>query len=29
MDSWFTAKENLEFIVGKGKHFIGALKDNR
>ena len=29
MDSWFTAKENLEFIVAKGKHFIGALKDNR
>lgn len=29
MDSWFTAKENLEFIVDKGKHFIGALKDNR
>jgi len=29
MDSWFTAKENLAFIVAKGKHFIGALKDNR
>ncbi len=29
MDSWFTAKENLEFIVDKDKHFIGALKDNR
>jgi len=29
MDSWFTAEENLEFIVAKGKHFIGALKDNR
>ncbi len=29
MDSWFTAKENLEFIVDKEKHFIGALKDNR
>ncbi len=28
MDSWFTAKENLEFIVDKDKHFIGALKDN-
>ncbi len=29
MDSWFTAKENQEFIVDKDKHFIGALKDNR
>ena len=29
MDSWFGAKENLEYIVGKGKHFIVALKDNR
>jgi hypothetical protein len=28
-DSWFCAKENLDFIVGKKKHFIGALKDNR
>ena len=29
MDSWFAAKENVEFIVQKKKHFIAALKDNR
>jgi hypothetical protein len=29
MDSWFAARENFEFIVKKGKHFIAALKDNR
>jgi hypothetical protein len=29
MDSWFAATENFEFIVGKGRHFIAALKDNR
>jgi uncharacterized pyridoxamine 5'-phosphate oxidase family protein len=28
-DSWFAAKENFEFILNKGKHFISALKDNR
>ena len=29
MDSWFASKENFEFILKKGKHFIAALKDNR
>lgn len=29
MDSWYAARANFEFIVGKGKHFIAALKDNR
>jgi hypothetical protein len=29
MDSWFASQENFEFIVGKKKHFIAALKDNR
>ena len=29
MDSWFSATENFEFIAGKGRHFIAALKDNR
>ena len=29
MDSWFAAKENFDFITGKGKHFIAALKNNR
>jgi len=29
MDSWFSSVENFEFITGKGKHFIAALKDNR
>ena len=29
MDSWFSSEENLDFITGKGKHFIAALKDNR
>ncbi len=28
-DSWFSSQENMEFIVGKGKHFIFALKSNR
>jgi len=28
-DSWFGSQENMEFIVGKGKHFIFALKSNR
>lgn len=29
MDSWFSAKENFEFILKYKKHFISALKDNR
>ena len=29
MDSWFSAKENFEYILQKGKHFVAALKDNR
>lgn len=29
MDSWFSAKENFEFIRKKKKHFIAALKSNR
>jgi hypothetical protein len=29
MDSWFSAKENFEFILHKKKHFIAPLKDNR
>jgi len=29
MDSWFSATENFEFITGKGRHFVAALKDNR
>lgn len=29
MDSWFSAKENFNFIREKGKHFISALKSNR
>ena len=29
MDSWFSAKENFEFIRQKKKHFISALKNNR
>ena len=29
MDSWFSAKDNFDFIVKKKKHFIAALKDNR
>jgi len=28
-DSWFSATENLDFIAGKGRDFIAALKDNR
>jgi len=28
-DSWFASKENFEFILKKGKHFVSALKDNR
>jgi hypothetical protein len=29
MDSWFSAKENFEYIVKKHKHFVAGLKDNR
>jgi len=29
MDSWFSSEENFDFITGKGRHFIAALKDNR
>jgi hypothetical protein len=29
MDSWFSSKENFEFITNKKRHFIAALKDNR
>lgn len=29
MDSWFAAKDNFDYILGKKKHFIAALKDNR
>ena len=29
MDSWFASKENFDFITGKGRHFIAALKSNR
>jgi len=29
MNSWFSSMENFDFIRGKGKHFIAALKDNR
>jgi hypothetical protein len=29
MDCWFAAKENVEFILKKNKHFVAALKNNR
>jgi len=29
MDTWFSAKENFEFITKKKKHFIAAIKSNR
>jgi hypothetical protein len=29
MDSWFSSQENFDFITGRGRHFIAALKDNR
>ena len=29
MDSWFSSEENFDFITGKGKHFIAAIKGNR
>jgi hypothetical protein len=28
-DCWFSSKENMEYIVGKSKHFIFDLKSNR
>ncbi len=28
-DSWFSSQENMEFVVGYGRHFIFALKSNR
>ena len=29
MDSWFSSKENFDFITGKARHFVAAFKDNR
>jgi len=29
MDTWFSSKENFEFIIKKHKEFIAALKSNR
>jgi hypothetical protein len=29
MDGWFSSEENFDFITGRGRHFIAALKDNR
>ena len=29
MDSWFSSKENFEFITKHNKHFIAAIKNNR
>lgn len=29
VDSWFSSEENFDFITGKERHFIAALKDNR
>ena len=29
MDSWFSSKENFEFITEHNKHFIAAIKSNR
>ena len=29
MDTWFSSKENFEFIVKKKKEFVAALKSNR
>jgi len=28
-DCWFSSQENMEYIVGKGKHFVFDLKSNR
>jgi hypothetical protein len=29
MDNGFSSEENFDFITGKGRHFIAALKSNR
>jgi hypothetical protein len=29
IDSWFSSKDNFDFITAKDKHFIAALKSNR
>ena len=29
MDSWFSSADNFDFITGRRRHFIAALKDNR
>jgi hypothetical protein len=29
VDSWFSSEENFDFITGRERHFIAALKDNR
>lgn len=29
IDSWFSSVENFDFITGKNRHFIRAIKDNR
>ncbi|MDD5280467.1 transposase [Acidithiobacillus sp.] len=29
MDNWFSSEENFDFIAGKGRHFIAALKVSR
>jgi len=29
MDSWYSSKENMDFILKKKKHFVVALKSNR
>lgn len=29
MDSWFSSKDNFDFITSNDKHFIAALKNNR
>ena len=29
MDNWFSSEENFDFITGKCRHFIAALRDNR
>jgi hypothetical protein len=29
MHSWFSSQKNLDFITGRGRHFIAAIKNNR
>lgn len=29
MDSWFSSKDNFDFITARNKHFVAALKSNR